>query len=473
MKKIIAAATLLVVVFSFKSDVSIAALVEATARRHSEASLAFYAYDLDGDKGVCAYNSSLNMAPASTLKVLTTLTALELMGADAVPFRTRFSYNGLIENGSLKGDLLIDAAGDFTLGSRYFKHTNPFDEIAAKLLELGVKKIEGKVLLNLNGFEAERIPNNWSFDDLGNYYGASLAPFNWSDNTTFITFSSGAAGTPTRILRMEPPVAELQFENQVMAANIGYDNAYVYGAPRQYNRLIRGEIPANRNEFTIKASVPEPELWGMQCFVAQLREAGIDIAPAAVSIVDSYSGNYTALVSEVLSPTLLQIVEVTNMESNNLFAEGLLKAIARHKTGYWSREKGIEVVREFWKERGVDLSTANLYDGSGLSRFNGISTRQMVELLKYASKSPQFAQFKSTLPVAGVSGSIAGMFKGTKAEKNLMAKSGYIEKVRSYCGYVRAGNGHMVAFSIIANGYSCSAGEMRNELEKIMTDLAN
>lgn len=462
-----------IVALSFRADKPLCTVVDGVANRHPEATFGFYAYDIDSDKGICAYNSDKNLAPASTLKLLTTLTALEVFGAESTPFHTQFQYNGKIENGTLKGDVIVSATGDFTMGSRYFDRPNPFETVANKMIEKGIAKIDGKIILDLNGFEQERIPANWSFDDLGNYYGASLAPFNWSDNTTFITFKSGAVGQKTEVVSMDPPVSELEFDNQVLGANIRYDNAYVYGAPRQYNRTIRGQIPANRNEFKIKASVPEPELFGMQCFVATLREKGIEVPYGAVSIVDDYTDPITDIFIEIISPTMSEIIAVTNMESNNLFAEGLLKAIAHRLTGDWSRTKGIFAVKDFWKEKGVDLDNTNLYDGSGLSRFNGISPKQLVELLKFEAKSENFEEFKSTLPIAGVSGSLKTMLKGSKAENNLSAKSGYIEKVRAYAGYVTASNGNLVAFAVVVNNYHCSASEARKELELIMRAIAD
>ncbi len=459
--------------FSFKADSPIYAVIDGIANRHPEATFGVYAYDLDDEKGVCAFNSEKNLAPASTLKLLTTLTAIELFEPNESLFNTIFQYSGFIEKGILHGDIVIEASGDFTMGSRYFELEDPFKLLASKLSEKGINELDGKVVLNLNGFEDERIPNNWSFDDLGNYYGASLAPFNWSDNTTFITFKSGSIGSKTEILKLEPPVAELEFDNQVVAANIGYDNAYVFGAPRQYNRIIRGEIPANKSEFKIKASVPEPELFAMQCLVAELRNSGIEVPYGAVSIVNYYNGKITGGLLNVKSPTLLEIIKVTNIESNNLFAEGILKAIGLKMTGQWSRTSGIESIKTFWRENGIDLSTANIYDGSGLSRFNGISPKQMVELLKFEKHSMKFDDFRSSLPIAGVSGSLKTMLKGTKAERNLMAKSGYIEKVRAYAGYVTAANRNLVAFSIVVNNYNCSATSARTELEIIMRALAD
>lgn len=456
---------------SFSSKPTICDTVNAVAQRHTEATLGFYAFDVSANVGICAYNSDKNLSPASTLKMLTTISALEILGADE-RFRTRFLYDGKIKNGTLQGNLIVIPDGDPTMGSRYFDTDDAFVAVANALSKKGILKIEGKLILNQNGFDTERIPANWSFDDLGNYYGASLAPFNWSDNTTFVSFKSGTAGSKTEIISIEPSVAELNFNNEVVAANIGYDNAYVYGAPRQYNRTIRGEIPANRAAFKIKASVPEPELFAMQCLVAQLRNTGIEVPYGAVSITENCDLETAELLIEVSSPTLLEIIAVTNIESNNLFAEALLKMIGHRKTGEWSRQKGLDVIKDFWKEKGIDLSAANLYDGSGLSRFNGISPKQIVEVLKYEYKSSLFADFRATLPMAGVSGSLKRMLQGSKAVNNLSAKSGYIEKVRSYCGYVTAANGHLVVFSVIINNYSCSATEARNELELIMKELA-
>jgi len=452
------------------------ARINQIANAHPEASLAFYAVDVNSGEVICAHNAQMNLAPASILKTLTTAAALELLGPD-FRFTTRFIFPNKIENGSLNGNIHVLPGGDPSLGSRFFNEGIPPENVFRELIEFlqskGVKSIKGKIILHTHGFETERVVPNWSYDDLGNYYGASVAPLNCFDNTVFITFKSAGTGTPTLVTGMTPDISGLSFKNEVIAANIGYDNAYVYGSPRQYNRVLRGEIPANRSSFKVKASMPEPELYAMQQLVKELRNNEIEVPVAAVSIINEPAPESKGyLVHEMKSQPLSEIVKVVNIESHNLFAEGLLRAIALEKGGYWSREKAIKEVKAYFADK-IKLENCNLYDGSGLSRFNGVSAQMMAELMEYMWHSKNKNVFYESLPVAGVSGSIKGMFKGSKAQNNLRAKSGYLEKVRSYSGYTKTATGKVAAFTVMVNNYATKSSVMRNDIESILRALAD
>lgn len=445
------------------------------AKAHPETTLGFYAVDLSNGQVLASHRAETNMAPASILKTLTTAAALEILGA-SYRFETTFACSGNLVNGSLKGNLHVLPSGDPSLGSRYFNDGTRPNEVYQKLIaflkEKGVTAIDGKLILELHQFDSERVPPSWSFDDLGNYYGASVGPMNCFDNTIYLDFASGRAGTTTQLKGMNPDVAGLTFENEVLAARIGYDNAYVYGAPRQYNRSLRGQIPENRSSFKVKASMPEPELFAMLQLVKELRAAGIEVPQGAVSFRNEVATEKHIFHYSHFSPSLTQLVKTTNMESNNQFAEALLKAIALQKTGEWSRKKGIGAVEKFFADK-ISIGNANLYDGSGLSRFNGVSPKMMAELMAYMWTSPNKKAFYESLPIAGVSGSIKGMFKGSKAQNNLRAKSGYVDKVRSYSGYTKTATGTVAAFTIIANNYACSSSAMRNDLESVLRTLAD
>ena len=127
---------------------------------------------------------------------------------------------------------------------------------------------------------------------------------------------------------------------------------------------------------------------------------------------------------------------------------------------------------EFWQSEGVDVKGLYMNDGCGLSRWNSISTRQLTEMLRSISKESYYKSFYNSLPVAGKSGSLGSLMKGTAAENNLHAKSGYITRVRSYAGYVNNKKGEPLVFSIIANNYDCTPADMRTKLEKLMILIA-
>ena len=114
-----------------------------------------------------------------------------------------------------------------------------------------------------------------------------------------------------------------------------------------------------------------------------------------------------------------------------------------------------------------------LYDGSGLSRFNTITTKQLVSILSEMDKSQHKEVFYNSLAIAGKSGTLSSIAKGTAAEGKIYGKSGYMTNVRSYSGYITTNSNKKIAFAIIVNNYNCSAYEMKKMLEKIMVSLVN
>jgi D-alanyl-D-alanine carboxypeptidase/D-alanyl-D-alanine-endopeptidase (penicillin-binding protein 4) len=173
------------------------------------------------------------------------------------------------------------------------------------------------------------------------------------------------------------------------------------------------------------------------------------------------------------SHTLDKIICQTNIQSNNLFAETILKTIAYKKTKLGSDQTGIDIVQNYWKQKGVDLKGSYMADGCGLSRFNIITTKQLSEILRTVTlDSVVYKKFYESLPVAGKSGSLGKLCKGTLAENNIHAKSGYMTRVRSYAGYATSKKGNLLTFAIIINNYDCSPQQMKDKLEELMIAIA-
>jgi D-alanyl-D-alanine carboxypeptidase/D-alanyl-D-alanine-endopeptidase (penicillin-binding protein 4) len=137
-----------------------------------------------------------------------------------------------------------------------------------------------------------------------------------------------------------------------------------------------------------------------------------------------------------------------------------------------TEEAGIEVVKNYWKSLGVNLDGLNMTDGCGLSRSNGITTLIQATVLQKISKQKWYPDFLKSLPVAGKSGSMTSLCKGTLAEDNLQAKTGYINRARGYAGYVKTKSGKLLCFSLLANNYTCTPTEMKKKLERILVAMA-
>lgn len=465
--------------------------------------------DVKKDSVLCEYNGKLALIPASTHKIITTATALAVLKWD-FKYETRLEYDGKLDTvtGILKGNLYIKGSGDPTLASGAFKKksdTIPLTDQWAKILSgKGIKKIEGAVIGDATAFEDEMVPYSWIWGDMGNYYGSGSCGLNFKDNKFALYFRSGTKkGDSTHIQRIVPEIPGMKVINQTFTK--GYsDNAYIYGSPYSLARYVKGTIPANKKEYEVEGSQPDPPLLCAQSLDSSLRKLGINISkkpttlrnflPPASDITSSdtaisESGNRG--MGETESPplsvspaprfrlfvqtshTLDKIVTETNIESNNLFAETLLKTIAWKKTKYGDDATGIDIVINHWKAKGMDLKGFYMADGSGLSRFNAINTFQLSQILRVITlDSLLFKKFYESLPIAGKSGSLGRLCKGTVAENNLRAKSGYMTRVRSYAGYVTSKKGNLLSFAIIVNNYDCTPAQMKDKMEKLMIAIA-
>lgn len=453
---------------------------------------------------VAEHNSHLSLIPASIHKIITTATALAVLKRD-FKYETHLEYDGVFDTltGTLKGNLYIKGSGDPSLASEVFKKksdTVPLTDQWAKILsEKGIKKIEGGVIGDAVVFEDEMVPYSWIWGDMGNYYGAGACGLNFKDNKFALHFKSGTKnGDSTSIKSISPQIPGIKVINQTFTR--GYtDNAYIYGSPYSLVRYVKGTIPANKDNYEIEGSQPDPPLFCAQSLENSLRNLGISVTKKATTYRNFLPSaeESSALTSDTLivisdsnacvvnknksrkilythtSHTIDRIVAQTNIQSNNLFAETLLKTIAWKKNQVGDDQTGIEIVTNYWKSKGVDLKGFYMADGSGLSRFNLINTKQLSEILRTITQdSVLYNRFYNSLPVAGKSGSLGRLCKGTLAENNLRAKSGYMTRVRSYAGYVTNKSGNLLSFAIIVNNYDCTPTVMKDKLEKLMIAIA-
>jgi D-alanyl-D-alanine carboxypeptidase/D-alanyl-D-alanine-endopeptidase (penicillin-binding protein 4) len=433
------------------------------------------------DTAIAEYNSNISLVPASTLKIVTTGAALSILGNDFV-FQTRLEYDGVFDtiSGILKGNLYIRGGGDPSLESEYFRDKKDsltvIEKWALIIKAKGLKKIEGAVIGDASIFEDNMTPSQWIWGDMGNYFGAGASGLSFRDNKYTVFFKSGAAGTKTSVLKTTPAIEGLQFVNNVTAGGSD-DNAFIYGSQYSNLRVAQGTIPANKNNYEVDGSVPDPALSCAQALTIALQNIDVKIEKKAGTVRSMKDAGDTVKTNRKVihthhSPTLDKIIYYTNLKSNNLYAEHLLKYICYTKTGFGSGSKGTEIVTNFWKNKGVDVSGFFMNDGCGLARANVITTKTETQILRLMSKDKNFKAFYNSLPVAGRSGSLGGLCDGTFAENNLCAKSGYITRARGYAGYVKNKKGEMLCFSLLANNYDCSPTEMKKKLEKILVAIA-
>ncbi|MBL1214750.1 MAG: D-alanyl-D-alanine carboxypeptidase/D-alanyl-D-alanine-endopeptidase [Ignavibacteriae bacterium] len=448
--------------------------------KHAQWSL--YAKYVDDDAALLDYNSQFSLAPASGLKLFTTAAALYFLGED-FQFETELYYDGEIdEQGTLNGNIIIVGGGDPTLGSDRVAGSENMDELftgwTEKIKQLGIKKIHGAIIADVSHFDRIPIPRSWIWEDIGNYYGAAASALSITENTYHLYFKPGnSVGDQTTVLRIEPEIPNLTFENYITtgAENSG-DNGYIFNAPGNYDAVLRGTIPTGVSEFSIKGSIPEPPLFAALSFTDNLNANGIIVSqkPTVVSETIIYDDSKKIAVTK--SPMLKDIIYHLNKRSINLYTEQILKEIGVKAFGEGSTAKGIEGIEKFLNEIGVNTEGFNLYDGSGLSRSNMITTKMMTEMLAKITGQQFYNSFYKSLGVAGDPTDL-GFFKswgrGTKIAGNARIKSGLINRVRSHSGYVNDSDGKLIAYSFIANNINGSHRTIDKLHRQILIELAN
>ena len=262
----------------------------------------------------------------------------------------------------------------------------------------------------------------------------------------------------------------MTLKNEVTSAPSGTgDNAYIYGSGYASERIVRGTIPAGTGTFKIKGSVPNPPLLFAELLSKNLKSKGVSISGNPIAQANT---PYTPL-KTLESPSLLEITKVVNKKSNNFLAESIFKAFAKEKCGTSEYLKAAETLNSFYSEKGLDMSTVKIKDGSGLSPMNRISSLAFCNILADTYQNTTlYNSFLQTLPKVGIEGTVRYMLTKSPYKGKIYAKSGSIEGVKCYVGYAKTKSGKTVCFSFLVNNFSTGGRTIRNELAKIMEAIA-
>lgn len=390
-------------------------------------SVSAYAIDTVTGEVLLDEGSDKSLVPASCVKVITTAAALQILGGD-FRFVTDLEYDGEIsKEGVLRGNLYIRGGGDPCLGSGRGGKSLPWQELLAvwakAVKEAGIVQVAGDVIGDDSLWGKNHVPPSWSWEDMGNYYGAVSSALAFHENSCDLVLSPGRKeGDLVEIVRVEPEVKGLVMQNLLKTGPQGSgDLACVYAAPFSSHLQVEGTVPLGEREFRIRAAAQKPAQFCSDALVRTLKKEGVDVSGA---IFASLSSRKRLMRTE--SPSLAEIVFMTNQESVNLYAEHLLREM-----GKGSCELGRRAIFKFLQDLGVSKEGLHLEDGSGLSRKNLVSAKHFVALLKKIKELPIYSTFRHSL---------------REIKSGVVAKSGSMSFVQGYVGY--AGD---VAFAIVIN----------------------
>ncbi|WP_432713355.1 D-alanyl-D-alanine carboxypeptidase/D-alanyl-D-alanine endopeptidase [Pedobacter sp.] len=405
---------------------------------------------LDGNTGELIFgrNENIGLATASTLKTITSATAFGILGKD-FQYKTTLAYSGTLTNGVLKGDLIIVGGGDPTLGSwRYAqsKENEVLNQLVKAVKAAGINKIEGRIIGDDSAWGSSTTPLGWTWQDMGNYYGASPSALSWRENQFDIYLKPNAqVNQPVTLVKVQPAMPYLQIVNELQTGAQGTgDNAYAFLPSFSSIAYLRGTWGMGIGKNSIAAALPDPAYDVAYRLQDTLKRLGV--ASTAITTARKLKADHLPLptsvheLASISSPSLSQIIYWFNKKSINLYGEHLIRTLAWKAGKPATTANGVDIVINYWKEKGIDKNALNIVDGSGLSPATRVTTYAMANILFQSQKEPWFADFYKSLP----------------ENNGMQLKSGSINDVSAYAGYYTAPSGKKYVVVININNYSGS-----------------
>lgn len=413
-------------------------------------SVGIYIKDLQTGKIVVSHNAATALTPASVTKAVTTATALSLLGPD-YRFETRAGLSGARSarnRGLWDGDLVIMSSGDPTLESGEFKSACGFaDSIVSHMVRLGIKELTGTIAVIETLKDAGPIPQ-WEVEDIAWPYGAGLYGFNYGGNYVRAYPNKGTT-RPSSGLKIT--VLPSNDDKSDILRGVGDSHLTVWAPAKTRAKA----------EWSLNVTVPDPAAVFEGVLTAKLNNAGIKTGRKP-------TGNEPAITTVLYnhrSPRASAIMANLMKRSDNLFAEGMLRALDPDG----SRADCLDVERKYWNSQGIGTRYTIINDGSGLTRGNKISPRFLGDMLEHMARSERAETYVGFFPVSGVDGTLKSFLRKTRLKGRLAMKTGSVSAVQTYAGYKLDWDGkptHVVV--IMVNGFFCPRASLRGAIEKFL-----
>jgi len=433
--------------------------------------LAVSVYNITKGHEVYSYNSQLSMTPGSVVKLFTTGVGFARLGSD-FRFTTQVGIRGTIDrDGVLHGNIYLIGGGDPMLGSYRYRQTTPdslFDGWTRALKKKGIRRVDGRICYHVGVFDEQPLHDSWTWGDVGNYYAAGVSGLNFHENMYFVYFNpSTKLGYPASSVRVSPKNINVTGVCEVTTGPEGSgDNVTIYGSPTTGERLYRGTVPQGKKDFAVRGALPNPAKHCADLFASYLRTHGISISSNSMQVYTEPDS--LRIVLDYYSSDYYTIAQYTNLTSNNVYAESIFKYLGYRKFGKGTFVNGSKVVTDYFKEKKLNVGGVKVVDGSGLSQQNRVTADFVCRYLMAISKESFFNDFLRSLAKVGESGTAKNILASLPVGTSVRLKTGTMEGVKAYAGYIDAANGDRLAFTIISNGHEVSNAVAGEKLNKIL-----
>jgi D-alanyl-D-alanine carboxypeptidase/D-alanyl-D-alanine-endopeptidase (penicillin-binding protein 4) len=444
---------------------------------------------LDNGKVLFEQNANKLMRPASNMKLYTVAAAFDRLTPD-YRFKTSVYANQKPDSaGSVNGDLIIYGGGDPSLSFRFNNgdYAKGINDLADRIVAAGVRRVQGDLIGDESYFSGAPYGSGWEWEDLQWWYGAEVSALTVNDNFVNLSIKPGSSVGAAASVTVSPTDPLLIIKNRVTTAARGTRRDLAVYRELATNVVeVSGTIGVGDAGYSGRLAISQPALLFVYLLRAALVSRGVTIVGKSRTI-DNRSGNSiisrnAGFTTRAIELTTLQsaplsvIAAQTLKPSQNLYTELILRTLGRvtppipsvpatNASGDLSEQNespslartsesdGIEVVKSFLAQAGLDPTTLNLGDASGLSRNDLVTADATVALLTYMRRHRYAQAFRDALPIAGVDGTLRNRMKGTAAQNNLRAKTGTLSSVSSLSGYVTTAAGEQLVFSIMVNNY--------------------
>lgn len=431
---------------------------------------------------IVAINTSRRLSPASTMKVITTATALSVLGSD-YRWHTSIAYSGEIDScGTLHGDLFIVGGGDPTFAADHSPYLHKqsadrlFGAMTQMIREAGIKAVDGGVCGDGSYFEGMREDPTWAYEDIGTYYGTCVSGLNFYENRKDLLVQGGAAeGDPISVSDGFPYTPWINWTYDCATGKAGSgDNLYMFSSDRTPNAVLYGTFAGSKGGKTVHFRNNFPEFTAANELRLYLISNGIPVSGQTLQLgfqgpldaMDPMEKGVLRTLPEVTvlggvpSLSLAEVVYKTNQESDNFYAEVLLRTLGKFWTGRSDRASSVEQLKTELETAGFRLGReVTLHDGSGLSAHDRVTADFMCDFLRDVYSRKDFGIFRRSL---------------VKYGSRCFLKTGSMTGCRCLCGYImpHLPGADAIIFSIMVNDSPSSIFEMDRQEKKLIDALS-
>ncbi len=402
---------------------------------------------IDTQRGTLLYsrNADQEFMPASNFKLLVGSTALHRLG-------TNFSYVTTVladvapVDGVEHGNVYLRGGGDSLLAAGDLR------DAAKAVAAAGIRAVTGSVITDVSHFDSQRLGYGWSWDDLPYYYAPVISALELEDGVVHVTITPASTAGDKPVVNAWPETSALTLDNEMRTGARGSASTVDIVRPWDEPRTIElvGSYPLGaQTSGDLVPSVPDPESYAGDVFLRALSSEGVNVAGG---VQDGRVPSHPVVIWTHHSLLMPQLLQRFWYPSDNLMGELLLKELGVLGAGEPGTDaNGATVERAFLRSIGLDPKTVSISDGSGLSQYDRITPRDLLDILQFDWKAPYRNVVIDALPLAGVRGTLRHTYLGTPAEYHVFAKTGSISHVRTISGFVQTRTHGVVTFSLLVN----------------------